>query len=564
MNIAKTKKLNMATAISLILVVLAQPSEPAGVGLFDLETQVRYDLTETKDRGKASVGDGRFSTSYNLGLAPQLFSATSVVSDITFNSSENNDANGRQSNRNWRVNLFYRKPKYTFIGRASRTDYESFSGSVPGSSSGRATEYNASLLLREPAYPVINIQFMRNVTGSSFAGDRSGYTATTWLLSGYYDMEPLRFSYDRTQQRYDYTASSGSESVTQRSAVQVNHTLMRGLTLTGELSKYSTSSSLADGRSSTTTDRQLVRLRATPVRTITANIDFSRQSNRQQTRIGPRTNDNSSISWGIRSQVMPGLSVDYSDQRLTQDRAPSTATTGTVARNRSLAMSARLSQDLSFNAGLTHSEYNIGSGESDTRQDSLQMALQAALGPRTDLSVNYGQNKSTVGLGDTYNSKFAGISIRDRTSSEMSLGATYRRTNVRSALNGGDSFSQTSDILDLDMLWLPTYDMSINLRLSYQANNGANVSDLLAPSANLRWQIDSDTNATFSYTMERLEQWDWTLGTIAKRRSKGLSLRLTHAFLDGSSVDVSYDFQGVSVGQREWQKQLRLYYTRRL
>lgn len=261
---------------------------------------------------------------------------------------------------------------------------------------------------------------------------------------------------------------------------------------------------------------------------------------------------------------MPGLSLDYTNQRQTQTGGGLLTSSGTMSRNRSLSLSARLAEGTLLNLGATHLEYNVAVPGADTRQDGLQMALQSALTSSTDLSLNLGRNKASIGGAQNYQSIYAGIWVRDRTSSNLSLGIGYRRSNTRSGSGPAGSFHIISDIVDLDVLCLPTYDVGISARLSYQANNGQNVSDLLAPSVNLRWQIAPSTNLTVNYAFERLRQWDFVAAAIADSDTTGLSLRLTHSLSNGSSIDLAYDSHAATLGELEWRRQLRLYYTTHL
>ena len=142
----------------------------------------------------------------------------------------------------------------------------------------------------------------------------------------------------------------------------------------------------------------------------------------------------------------------------------------------------------------------------------------------------------------------------------MSLGTTYRRTNVRSQDTGGSPLDQTGDTVDMDMLWQPTYDVGINLRLSYQNNRGSSTSKSIAPAANLRWQLDSATSLTANYVFHKSRLFDPTAALLGGD-TRGLSTRVTHNFTNGSFLDVAYDFQGGSAGNIEWSKQLRLTFT---
>ncbi|MHB9035822.1 MAG: hypothetical protein ACYC64_04085 [Armatimonadota bacterium] len=565
MSRKRFSKPNMVLVVFLTLAMSGLLTEPVWARLFGVQTQIQYNFAELKKRGKQPVGDGRLSTSYNLTLRRPFLATSNLVSDLTINTAESGDAGASQTSKNWTLNMYSDRSKYMLVGRVSHSNYGASSTGDAASSTGYSTDYNASLFLRQPAYPVVNLQYLRNTSSSSYAGSTGSYTSSSWLMSSYYDMAPLRFSYDRTQQAFVYSGSPGTQMNTQRWAATLNQTLMSGLTLSGELSRYGTAIGYVGGNTATNTNRRVLRLTATPTRAIVADIDITSQSVQQDVADFSRTNSDNTFSWDVRSEIMPGLSLDYVDQRQSQLGSDMVGTSGSTSRNRNLSVSARLSEQTVLTIGGTRSDYDVDTADSDSRVDSIQSAIQTSLTPTTDFSLNYGKSKSITGLGDLYDSSFAGLSIRDRTSATLSVGATYRRTNVLS-VSGTDSsaYSQRGDVVDMDMLWQPSYSMGVNLRLSYQNNQGSNASKVLAPSANFRWQVDSSTNLMVNYAFQRYNQLDPLTQLLYGQDTRGLSMRLTHAFRNNSSLDLSYDFQGSSIGDQEWSRHLRMYITTNL
>ena len=530
---------------------------PARAGLLGVEAQLQYNLLETKIRGQQASGSGRFSTSYNLYLKRPLLAGSSLTSNLNVNSSETGEANGRQSNRNINFDLYARQPKYTFIGRVSRSDS---GGSGGGRSSNTNTNYNASLFLQEPAYPVVNLQFLRNIATSG--SGVSNAATTTYLLSSYYDAAPFRFSYDRTQQ----TQELASTFNTQTSSVTMNHTLMTGLTVSGEISKSSIRNlSFIPGVNSATSNNsltRLIRLTATPTRAIAASLDYSARSNDILSGGRPSNNDNASLGATIRADILPGLSLDYSNQLQTQHNSPAGNGSSTTSRDSRTGISARLSEDAVISASLTHTESDRSLGSASS-EDTMQLATQIGLTPRTDLSLDLGRNKAATDSASGYDSTFMGISIRDRSTDKLSLGIGYRRNAVDSTLVGSAPFTQRTDSLDLDASWVPTYDLGINFRLSCQANNGSSISQVLVPAVNVRWQLDSATNLSVNYGWEKNQLWQAAAGSVSNQLTMGTSFRVTHGFTNGSSLDLSYDFSSASLGELEWQRQVRVYFTTR-
>lgn len=524
----------------------------------DVQTQVRYDFLSVKDRDVEARGSGFLSTNYSIAFRRPIIPSSTLMSNLTLNSSETSDRIGRQSNKNWEFNVFSNQSKYTLIGRVSSNYTASRSGLEPWT--GKTTNYNTSLFLNEAAWPKVNVQYLRNTTASSFRGSLNDYTTNTWLMSSYYDLAPFRFAYDGTRQTLDFPGATSSGFQTRRSSIIFNHALFQGLTLSGEIARDLTQNEYPGGRLSTTTGRQAFRMSMTPTPAIVASVDYSLGSNEQTGSIGSLGTKTRTLGFNMRSQIMPGLAMDFLQQRQSQGGDQYAGTTST---NRSLGLSAQLDRSTFFSASALHADYASGANEGNAT-DTLQFGLQTSLTQKTDLNMSYGQNKSIIPGQSKYRGTTAGISIRERTSDKVSIGGAYRWNKTTTLLPGGNSLDLTNHAIDADLLWLPTSDLGLNLRLSYQANNGSTISELLTPSMNVRWQIAPSSNLTLNYTSVRNDQWDWSAWSLTGERSRGLSFRLTHSFSDNSSVDVVYDFHGSNIGQREWEKQLRAYFTARL
>jgi hypothetical protein len=271
-------------------------------------------------------------------------------------------------------------------------------------------------------------------------------------------------------------------------------------------------------------------------------------------------NKDNSLSWSVRSEILPGLSMDYSDQKQSLSGSQYFGVQDSASRNRNLSLAARLTEGTVFSIAKTRTTYDVAAVDYFSRQDSLQSALQTSLTRTTDLSLNYGHTKSNTGTNSLYDSSFQSVSVRDRTSTRLSVGATYRRTKVRSNF-AGDSFLQKGNAADLDLLWQPNYDLGINMRLSYQNTKESGAFRAFAPSANVRWQITSSTNVTANYTLQSFQQFDPAHVQVFGQDTRGLAVRLTHNFPNGSNLDVDYGFQGSNIADTEWRRQLRVSYT---
>lgn len=560
-NVAGYYERNILGALLIALILIAQLHEGAEAQLPGVQVQMRYDFFESKKTGESPSGDGHLSTNYNLSMRRPVAPFSSLVSDVTLGTSSTADLSGNQDNRSMGINLYYRQPSYTLIGRVNHNNYRSELLGQRGTSIGNSSNYNVSMLLSQPAYPVLNLQFSRNVSDSSFGGSASRYAANTWLLGSYYDLSPLRFTFDRSRQTSVYSGSAGNTQTTQRSSVFLNQTLLQGLTLFGELSNYAADNERFGSSYSLNTKRQALRLQAIPTSAVAASLEYSDRSSRQEAVGGSSRSGENALSFNVRAQVLPGLSADYTDQR--QRLSITGGLAGTVfvnAANRNLGVSARLSDRSILNGSASKSDY-VGAGGIGSSQSSLQVSLQSRLSPTADLSLDYGRNKSMIGLDSSYSGSSGGIALRTRTAGGMSMGASYRRSQINTSTANASPTSQTTDAVDLDALWMPTYQLSLNLRLSYQANNGSSISERLSPAVGVRWQIDPVTNLSLNYNYQSDRQWDWVNWETIGQRRRASVLRLSHGFSNGSSLELYYDFHGGNTGLIEWQRHVALYYT---
>lgn len=549
------------TVVLLLALVLCGPIPArAFLRIFDLNMQFRYDLWEWKNQGEDAKVKGDFSVNYGLQLRRPLLPGSSLRTDLTVATNASNDANGSQANNGMSFNLNATRPTYTLVSRINYNNFHSNTNSViPISSSGTTSSYYGGLLLRKSAYPQVNLQFQRNVTSAESFGTRSSTATDSWLMSGRYDWKYFRFTYDQTMR--SLAGAADTDTVTQRGALTMDYPLLSGLKLSGELSRYAID---AGSSTSTEVDRRLLRLSATPTRAISANLDYVTQSNILQGRTGTNTVDSNSLSLNVRSEIRPGLAMDYTERHQEQEGISLGRTTQLSTRNRRVGVSARLTDDIFLSGGLSQTDHTVsGLTATSQQQDALQLSLQTSLRPTTDVSLNYGSDSTDSTQSDHVDSTYAGISLRDRTSSTLSLGAAYRWTNQQQQSLTGTPVSHVIQSVDLDALWQPSSTASLNTRLSYQTNSTGDYHSV-QPSVNLRWRIDPRTNLGFSYNLARTAQGSSALTIPLDQQNTGSALNLTHSFRDGTSLNLSYDYQQTNLGTLEWQRRLQMYYNFRL
>lgn len=546
----------LAEAVSL----LASISTRAHSGVLGIQAQTDYEYDEVDGRDTGKSGRGYIATTYSLSLRRRFTPASTLMSDFSINGSGNGGSNGTQNANGWTLNLLSDEAKYMLTGRVVHNRYSSSYG-TGGTSQGSTTYYNVGVYIRQPAYPVVSVQLQRSVSGTTYAGLYSGANTSTWLTSLAYSAAPIRFSLDRSQQSISSSTSTGSHVNSQTEAITLDQPLMQGLSVFGELSRTGSEVSFATGSTSTSTSRRTLRLTANPTRSVVAEVDLASEADSQRVSRATGNNSANTVGWSVRSEVLPGLNLDLADQRQTQNGDGLYTGLDSVTHNRNLDLAARLTENTVLSATVSRIGFGSPFQGGDVSQNSTQTSLQTCLSRYTDLNVNYGKNTSNTGLSDRFTSTSEGVSIRDRRSSRVSIGAAYRHMVISSIAATADSFDQKGDAVDLDMLCQPGYTMSFGLRLSYQNNTGSSSFRTVSPGANIRLQLDPATNLTASWTTQRFRQYDPTVAASFGQDTRGISARLTHTFVNGSYLDVAYDFQGNSVSDIKWRRQLRLGFT---
>lgn len=539
----------------------AVPAQPFPL---EVQTQLRYDWFSTKFAGQPADSDGHFTTGYNLLFRRPARPFTNFISDLSFNTYESANRGSRQSTRNWIMNVFNRGPNYTLTGRVSKDHYNSSFVGQPLSTIGKSTNYSLGLLLTQPAYPVLNLQYLQQKSDSTYGPFISSYETITRLVGSYYDFAPFRVTYDSSDQRYSNSSGfGGGATKTSRSSLQLDRSITNALRFFGEVSRQDTNSRYAGGSSSTDVERRLARLTATPIPAIVTDLEYVTQDYGQNTAFGSNNTRSKSLSLGFRSQVLPELFADYTQQVQTLEGGGRFGVLRSTERSRTLSLNGALSNNTIGSA--TWSKLNYHSLPfAETSQDSIQFGAQTVLSARTDLNVDFGTGTADVIGSSSYDSKFANISLRDRSTNQLSTGISYRWSESQTKNADLTLYNQRFNAVDANALWTPSYDLGLNFTVGYQSNNGTSPSDSFTASSNIRWQIDTQTNLNVYYSTQRNRQYDFFLNAINGQRSGGLGFRMTHSFLDRSVLDVTYDYRGDNFGGLDWQKQLSVIYTLRL
>ncbi|MGO8672202.1 MAG: hypothetical protein ACLQVD_12655 [Capsulimonadaceae bacterium] len=523
------------------------------------DLQLEYDYLQSKLSGGGVSTDSYASFNYNLSFHRPITPGMSMWTDLTLIASQTGDyQTGQQTAQGVIFNLFWNQPEYTFMSRINTDRYTTdFSEPIPTLTTGRTSTYSTGVLLRMPAYPLVSIQYQGEDNTSNAGSASSTYSTNAWQLSSQYYLRPLQFTYDGQNQ----TTSSGgvqtSQTTIQRSAVAFDYSLLSNLDLNAQLSRTDTGS---QNWGTTNTNAGQVRLTAQPTSAVSATVALQDQVNTEPTVLGPNSANSRTLSLDVRTQFLPRVGIEYTDQVQDQHLLSDGVASDYSTWNSLTELSARLTNATIFQAGLTES----GSAPQSQPQSSLQCGLLTRLRPTTDLSLNIGNDRLVSDAQDWNKDTQANISLRDRTTTRLSLGATYRWDGSQSQTSPDPEISQQLNQFSLDALWQPAAGTSINLQLGWFTDMGSLDSSSLEPGVNFRWRIGSHTDLAADYNLTSSNVQN-TIGnsTFEQQQNNTASVNLTHTFLDGSRLNILYNYLNETAGSSEWQKQFQVQYTMR-
>ncbi|MBI2842967.1 MAG: hypothetical protein HYX78_06160 [Armatimonadetes bacterium] len=528
----------------------------------EIQAQTNYQLFEVKPEGQPIQSSSSIRTTYNLGFRGPLTPYSNLQSFFTMNSSDYTDRIGEQSIRNVVFNLISRESTHTLTGSIDRSDNHSATSAfgVPTVSKGQTTNYNVNLVWSEQALPVVNLQYRQSSNSVTSGINTSNYSTGTWLTGAYYEYSPLRFTFDRQQQSYEFSGRTTSRSETIRSRFGVNfeQRLLSGLNFTADFSKDSNETSATGFGTSFGGTSSVFRLTATPTRSVVLTADRSLYKSHQSTRLLSSETDSVGTTLSLRSEILPGLSLGITSFANDQ-------TAGLVKsknKNLSASLGAVLTRDTTATLGWNKSSFDTMPQDFTTSQHNTYLSLRTPLAIDTDLNIDFGLSDSQTGVGTGFSGKSAGFIIRNMSLKEMSLGFGYH-WNVLDQ-RGSQLGEKRSQSIDFDIDWLPSSTLGIDARVGYYVTGGTSISEYISPTIDIRWQPSTQSNLTLRYDFNRSRLWDPLQADILGQSAKGLSARFSYRINQRSSFDITYDYQAATASGFDFQRALRLYFRTKL
>jgi len=285
----------------------------------------------------------------------------------------------------------------------------------------------------------------------------------------------------------------------------------------------------------------------TPSLVVAANASLQRLDQRG---INAGGTDSRSYGISVRSEVLPGISVNAAAQRLRDEHPLSgQAKVGSETLN----VLARLSSQTSATAGIVHSKSDSALSGGRTEQRSVSASMQTRLGTQSDLGIDLTRSTGDTGLGQI-RSESGGIRYRSTLGPMASYGVDYRFTRIPGSGAEGSSYHT----LNLDFSWLAAHSLGLNARLSRTVLRGGSArSETLVPAMSLRWDITQRDALNLQYNLSQSEQFQPILAIGTRAGTRSVSGRFTHRFDRDTDLDVTFWWLSSQYGDLLWSRAFR-------
>lgn len=524
----------------------------------EFSSHTEFQLVE--DRFRDQPGSGAFTgfaPTLNVSYLSPVRPGADLYLDTELGFSQNVFRLSRQTNDNLRLIFRGEDPRYRLSLRLGKSHFHSASsgsGLEAIRLNSTTTETGFTATLREPSYPLVNLQWLRFTTDSGASDVHNPTTSTTSRIAALYDLEPLHFRFDESRRKTDSRQGSDSQALSRRLGVSFDTPLLSRLNLFGDL-QFSRSESQFGTQAKNERGERLALLRLSAFPTSSVAIDTEYLSQISEGLSGnSRSSDfsTSGLAVRVRSEVWPGIQLNLSreGQRSARDR---TIETTTDFADLLAQVDDRNSALVSF----SRRQVNGGSDLSE-QQNSQRFSWVSQLDSQTDATLSWDNVTSQeAATGDSRTSN-VNVALRYRPDLQTSIGLGYLTSNSTFTRPEGNS-RQGLQAYDFDFSWLPTQDLSLGGRLSVSQLSGSSQAKFLVPSFDFRWQPDSRTDIGVNWRLQRTRQQDTTgSSSFDLTLSSG---RLRHRLSSYSDLDIGYDIIQASQGSLALERVLRLIFT---
>ena len=545
----------LITAIMLLLCAL-----PGWAQQLILSTELDYLMVDQRFRDP----DRRLSTSgafprLGLSLTGPARPGARLYLDLTGGLSENTFGISRQSNDDVRLVVRGETRRYRLSLRHGQTHFASAADGLDLTSSRLTSdtrETGLALILREPSWPVVNLQYSRFVADSALGGVSTGTETTSSRVAAIYDLKPLRFRFDENRFRAHVVGGDASESGSRRLGLSLDTALLSGLDLFADLQLTRRENRSGSGTPTGSDDHTaLVRLSAEPTPKAVIDAEARLQSVDNFGGIGSTLSVKSALI-AMRSEVVPGIQLNLGRQGDEAKRAGFSTKTSETDVDLFARIDARNNLLISFSPR----RITLSDGPAIEQQAS-HLSWTSQLDGHTDLTASwdrFSDEDPAAGLHRTTN-KYLALRYRPDLQTTIGLALLWSNSNLEGL--GGSSAEEVRQ-LDSDISWLASQDLSLGLRFSLTRLSGASGSRIRVPALDLRWRPDMQSELAINWRLQSAVQRD--LDNLNRFDFTTLAGRFRHDFGPGSSVSIDYSVLKVSQGALAYERLLRISYTTKL
>jgi hypothetical protein len=527
----------MRAALPTTLLALLIAVVPAAAQQLTLSTQLDYVLLDQgfrdPDRHTSTSG---FFPRLNLSLTGPIRPGARLYLDITGGLSRDSFGLSSQSADNIHFVLRGEAPHYRLSLRYGNAHLSSTTGSLdlgPSQLLSGSRETGLTLIVQQPAWPALNLQYSRFGSSSSLGDTGSTADSTNRRVSATYDLAPLHFRLDDSHSTSNFAGGDAMESNARRYGVSLDTTILPKLSLYGDV-QLSHSDARFGRAPLTGTDSRIGQIRLSGELTPKVAVDATVYSQLLDTFPGSGASDlaarGSSVS--MRSEVWPGLQLNFTANTNHAKWGSNTSDTTSIYADLLARIDAHNS--LAFSLSPTRTTF---SGSSPVSQSAHRAAWSSDLDSRTSLTVGFdGFTDDGASLSDRSASKCINLSYRPDLQTTLGVGLLWNSTESHGTVG---QTTQDSRAIQANYSWLPTSDLSLGLHLSLSQLDGATQSQLRVPAFDIHWQPDSKTDFTLSWRAqsELRREFDSTSRLGFSAFSSHFSRRLSR----GSNLNVDYD-----------------------
>ncbi len=543
----------MRTAFPLILLALVLCALPARAQQLSLSTQVDYLFLDQRfrdpDERKTTSG---FLPRLNLSLNGRLLPGSRLYLDVTGGLTRDSFGLGHQSTDDAHLVLRGDSPYYQLSLRHGRSHFTTSTLGLdlaPTGLTSDSQETGLTLILRQPAWPVLNLQYSRFRSDTGLAGTDSRTDSTTSRVAATYDLAPLHFRLDDDRRSSNPQGGTSYDSDARRFGVSVDTAILPKLNLYGDL-QFAHFDTRSGGTLRSGNDSRIGQVRLSTELTPKVAVDAEVHSVATNPFVGSTAGALSTRGSALtmRSEVVPGIQLNLSENRdHSEYGGDRTSDASSLYADVLARVDARNSLALQYAPSRTSF-----SGFAPTDQKALRLSWASQLSSRTDLTASIDRFTDTS---DGFENRTAGkyLAVRYRPDLQTTIGLGVFANDARSSSAGVET-SQDTRSLEGEFSWLPTSDLSLGLHLNLSRLSGTSQTRTRVPALDLRWQPDSRSDFSLSWRLQNETQR--SLDATTRLGFTAFSTQFRRQLSRTSSLNVNYDVVSYSQGPLAYERRL--------